>query len=329
MRRARLAAAVATGAAALAAPAAAQADQAVSMPGRYFSPARVTVLTGERVTWRNDDAIRHDVSAAGLFNSGPLEPTASQSFAFDAPGTYAYRCTIHAFMAGAVTVAPVTLETPAGAVLAGQAVRLTGRAPAGTARVALERSLDGTTWADAGVGAVPGADGAFFALVPAAEGAVFRAVVPGGASSVVAPQVAARVPVSLKVARGHHHASVLVRTAPAGAGLVATLETYRRERFVWRRYGKAVKLDKRGRAAFHVPAALRARARLVLAARAGGPALITSRPVRLRDGRPTRSPIPVGPLPAAGHDGDGAHGPGAAPGGEHGGHGGHGGHAAA
>jgi hypothetical protein len=76
-----------------------------------------------------------------------------------------------------------------------------------------------------------------------------------------------------------------------------------------------------------VPAGLRARARLVLTARAGGPALITSRPVRLRDGRPTRSPIPAGPLPAAGHDGTGGPGPG--PGAAPGGHGGHGGHAAA
>ena len=306
------------------------------MPGRYFTPARVTVLTGEPVTWRNDDVIKHDVSAYDIFHSGPIAPTAVTSFAFATPGTYAYRCTIHAFMAGAVTVAPVTLEAPAGAVLAGQAVRLTGRAPAGTARVALERSLDGTTWQDAGMGAIPAADGAFFALVPAAEGAVFRAVVPGGASTAVAPRVAARVPVSLKVARGRHHATVQVRTAAAGAGLVATLETYRRERFVWRPYGAAVKLDAQGRAAFRVPAALRARARLVLTARAGGPALITSRPVRLPDGRPTRSPIPVGPMPAAGDDGHGSPGGGPGGAGEPGGHdghgapgGGHGGHGAA
>ena len=229
MRRGLPTIAIATAAAALAAPAAAQADQVITMPGRYFTPARVTVLTGEQVTWRNEDAIKHDVSASDVFNSGPLAPTTAASFTFSAPGTYAYRCTIHAFMAGAVTVAPVTLEAPAGAVLAGQ-TRAAHRPRAGREprRVALERSLDGTTWQDTGVGAVPAADGAFFALVPAAEGAVFRAVVAGGASAVVAPQVTARVPVSLRVVRGRHHATVRVRTSSAGAGLVATLETYRR-----------------------------------------------------------------------------------------------------
>jgi plastocyanin len=287
--------AAAAAASALVAPTAAQADQVIAMPGKYFTPSRVTVLTGDPVTWRNDDVINHDVAAVGAFVSGPLSEGSAYTFSFAAPGTYAYRCTIHAFMSGSVTVAPVTLDEPQGTVLAGDGVQLSGRAPVGTARVAIERSLDGATWADTGVGAVPDAQGAFSAMVPAAAGTVFRAAVAAGTSGVVTPKVAARVPLAIHVARTKRHATVHVRTAAEGAGLYATLETYRRERFWWRPLGRPVRLDRRGNAAIRVPVGLEARARIVLRAKRGDNALLTSRPVRLSDGRPTSSPIPEPP----------------------------------
>ncbi|HWT25426.1 MAG TPA: hypothetical protein VN213_18120 [Solirubrobacteraceae bacterium] len=290
--------AAATAAAALAAPAAAHADQVIAMPGRYFTPAHATVLTGEKVTWRNDDLTEHDVAAAGAFVSGRLARAAAFSYSFSAPGTYAYRCTIHAFMNGDVTVLPVILEAPDGTVLAGNSVQLTGRAPAGTPRVGIERTLDGTTWTDTGVSATPEEDGGFSALVPAEQGTAFRAVVAGGTSKVVTPRVAARVGVTLRVVRGHHGKSVQVRTTGSGAGLYARLETYRRARFMWRGVGAPVRLDRRGTASFTVPARARARARVVLTATRTGNSLVTSRPVRLSDGRPSRDPLPPPPADA-------------------------------
>jgi len=139
------------------------------------------VLAGEPVTWRNDDVIEHDVYAANAFHSGRLAGgSGAYTYAFPAPGEYAYRCTIHAFMSGSVSVAPVILEAPTGTVLAGQGVQLAGRAPAGTTSVTIERTLDGTTWADTGAKVAPDASGAFSAIVDAAEGAAYRATVAAG-----------------------------------------------------------------------------------------------------------------------------------------------------
>jgi plastocyanin len=313
MRRSLLAGMAAAAATALAPPAAAQADQVISMPGKYFSPSRLTVLAGEPVTWRNDDVITHDVAALGAFVSGPLAGHASYGHAFPAPGEYTFRCTIHPFMTGAVSVAAVILQAPDGPVLAGDGVQLTGRAPVGTPRVGIERSVDGGPWEDTGVAGVPDGQGAYSVLVPAAEGASFRAVVAAGTSAVVTPPVAARVSVALHVARGKHRTTVHVRTRPAGARLFATLQTYRRWHFTWHRRGRAVRLDARGRAAFRVPSSLRTRARVILTAKRGGTPLVTSGAVRLPDGRHVGSPLPPVrgehemPDPPAAEDG-GAHG---------------------
>jgi len=184
--------------------------------------------------------------------------------------------------------------------------------PAGTAHVAIERTLDGTTWQDTGATVVPDAAGAFTATVPAAEGATYRAAVAAGTSAVVKPQVAARVPLAVRVARGRHHLAVHVRTGARGAGLYASLETYRRWHFVWRPVSERVRIGRSGRITFQVPVALRSRARVVLYGHRGhaAAALLTSRPVRLSDGRPTFEPIPAPP-----RDGmHGGHGAPAAPG---------------
>jgi len=288
-------AATAAAVAVLGIPAAAQADQVITMPGKYFTPSRVTVLAGEPITWHNEDVSEHDVASVPAFVSGRLGSGASYTYAFPAPGNYAFRCTIHAFMAGTITVAPAILEAPTGAVLAGQGLRLTGRVPVGTAGVSIERTLDGTTWQNTGANVVPDDKGAFAAMVPAAEGAAYRAAVAGGTSAAVWPQVAARVPLAVHVARSRHHVAVQVRTGRAGAGLYATVETYRRWHFEWRPVAKPVRLGRDGGTTFRLPAALRSRARVVLYGQRGGNALLTSRPVRLSDGRPTFEPLPDPP----------------------------------
>ena len=59
MRRAAI---ILAAAAALAAPAAARADsETISMPGKFFDPARSTVVAGDVVTWKNADFATHDV----------------------------------------------------------------------------------------------------------------------------------------------------------------------------------------------------------------------------------------------------------------------------
>jgi plastocyanin len=72
-----------------------------------FSPANITVKTGAKVTWTNDDSVAHTVvendSQTGP-KSGDIMPGKSYSFTFTKAGTYHYHCTIHPNMIGTVTV---------------------------------------------------------------------------------------------------------------------------------------------------------------------------------------------------------------------------------
>jgi plastocyanin len=67
-------------------PATASAETAtVAMPGKSFSPARVTIVAGDSVLWRNGDLAAHDVKGAD-FTSGPLASSAFFTHEFDAVG---------------------------------------------------------------------------------------------------------------------------------------------------------------------------------------------------------------------------------------------------
>ncbi|MPZ90660.1 MAG: plastocyanin [Actinobacteria bacterium] len=86
-------------------------DEARSDPGRIaiadfaFAPEATEVEAGTRVTWNNDDAAEHTVTAIdGDFESNSLGQGESFSFTFDRPGTFAYRCAIHPEMEGVVNV---------------------------------------------------------------------------------------------------------------------------------------------------------------------------------------------------------------------------------
>ena len=77
-----------------------------------FKPAELTVLTGEPVTWTNASGVTHTVTSddGTELDSGPIAPGEAYGHVFEAPGTYAYHCSIHATMHGTITVlaAPAT-----------------------------------------------------------------------------------------------------------------------------------------------------------------------------------------------------------------------------
>jgi plastocyanin len=92
------------------------------MANNQFQPADVSVGAGGIVTWTNTDTIPHTVTADDAsFDSDILMPGDSFSFQFDQPGTFAYRCTLHPGMVGAVTVleAAAAVDPAAAAQLAG------------------------------------------------------------------------------------------------------------------------------------------------------------------------------------------------------------------
>jgi plastocyanin len=90
------------------APAAAQAPaaNAVSVQDNTFKPADLKVKAGDTVTFTNDGAVAHTVTAtAGAkFDSGVLQPGKTFKFVATGKGTISYVCTIHPGMQGTIEV---------------------------------------------------------------------------------------------------------------------------------------------------------------------------------------------------------------------------------
>jgi plastocyanin len=86
-----------------------------------FSPHKLTVKAGTKVTWTDSDSIGHTVTT-GMITVGsddlrtsehpdglidlPLRKGKDVSFSFDKPGTYVYYCSIHKGMSGEIEVTP-------------------------------------------------------------------------------------------------------------------------------------------------------------------------------------------------------------------------------
>lgn len=82
-----------------------QSMAAVSIANFAFNPATIFTPAGGTVTWRNDDATAHTVTAdGGQFDSGILNPGASFSWTFADAGSVSYHCQLHLSMQGSVVV---------------------------------------------------------------------------------------------------------------------------------------------------------------------------------------------------------------------------------
>ena len=73
----------------------------VSIKNMAFSPTPLSITKGAAVTWINNDAITHTVTADdGSFNSGNIAPGYSFTHTFSSVGTITYHCSIHPMMKG-------------------------------------------------------------------------------------------------------------------------------------------------------------------------------------------------------------------------------------
>lgn len=71
-------------------------DRTVTIKDVAFRPAERKVRIGTEVTWPNNDAVTHTVTAdAGAFDSGNIEGGKEFSFRFTQSGEYKYHCEIH------------------------------------------------------------------------------------------------------------------------------------------------------------------------------------------------------------------------------------------
>jgi plastocyanin len=231
----------------------------VSIPGKLFEPARITILLGTTVTWRNGDASNHTVTSEGdTFDSGYLAPGGSFSYTFAKQGHYAYECLIHKFMKGTVDVFSLVLTGPEHPVLIGRQVVVAGLAPAGTGAVTLSRLGGGEP--PRTVKARP--DGSFTVRFRATAPGTYRASAGRAASPLVRIGVVPRVSIT------HTASNVDVATVPSRVGARVALQTYDRDHFDWRTVAHT-RLTASSRARLAMPAARPLRIRVVVRGEAG------------------------------------------------------------
>lgn len=87
----------------------ATADHVVSQKNKAFSAPTLSVRVGEKVVFRNDDSVPHNVfssTVGSTFNLKSQAPGAESQTTFDKAGTVEVRCAFHPAMKLKVTVAP-------------------------------------------------------------------------------------------------------------------------------------------------------------------------------------------------------------------------------
>jgi plastocyanin len=120
------------------APAALAATRQVDIRSTGFSPATVTIATGDDVRWTNRDTVNHQVvSDTGAFASPILRPNQSFRFTFRASGTYRYRDALKPAERGTVRVTgpppSVSLAASTGIDTYGTQITLSGQISNGRA----------------------------------------------------------------------------------------------------------------------------------------------------------------------------------------------------
>jgi plastocyanin len=78
------------------------ATSSISVQDNSFEPEAAEIAAGEAVTWTWEGDADHNVVGDGFQSAVQSEGTFAQQF--DLPGTYTYRCTLHAGMEGSVNV---------------------------------------------------------------------------------------------------------------------------------------------------------------------------------------------------------------------------------
>lgn len=71
-----------------------------------FSPKKIFVPKGTRITWKNTDSVSHTVNSddSDILLSGTIGRGESYSHTFNDTGTYSYHCQFHQSMKGTVVV---------------------------------------------------------------------------------------------------------------------------------------------------------------------------------------------------------------------------------
>ncbi len=77
-----------------------------------FSPANITINSGDTVRWTNYDGDTHTATSPGNFNSGDMNTGQSYQVTLINNGTYSFFCAYHSQMQGTITVVGGPTATP-------------------------------------------------------------------------------------------------------------------------------------------------------------------------------------------------------------------------
>jgi plastocyanin len=243
-------------------------------------PSLLQIVRGESVTWTNDSARIHTVTADDdSFDSGRLSSTETFTHRFAAVGEAPYHCQLHPSIRGVVEVLDLLLAVPGQHAATGKPFPLAGRS-------AFAAGTPVTIEADTGAGftavaqSITGDDGSFAARVVPRTTAQYRAVAEGTTSPPVQLLVEDHR-VALSVTRmpgGHERVRATVTPRTRGGRLV--LQLFLPERFGWWPVRRAT-LGKTSGATFTVHSTRRLRARVRYTLADGATALATSRIVHV------------------------------------------------
>ncbi|MEO6772560.1 MAG: cupredoxin domain-containing protein [Kofleriaceae bacterium] len=75
----------------------------VDIRGMKYVPDSLAVRVGDTVEWTNDDFVPHTVTSSA-FDSKSIAPHSTWSYIATTPGDFAYNCTFHLTMVGAIIV---------------------------------------------------------------------------------------------------------------------------------------------------------------------------------------------------------------------------------
>jgi plastocyanin len=78
----------------------------IGMKSLRFKPDHVQVTVGQKITWRNDESVGHDVKAdsGASFSSSTFGKDKTYTWTPTTAGTVKYECTLHPGMDGTIDV---------------------------------------------------------------------------------------------------------------------------------------------------------------------------------------------------------------------------------
>jgi plastocyanin len=250
-----------------------------SISGAGFSPARMTVLAGDTVTWTDAGGSHTVTSDDNAFASGTLAFNDKFSHRFAMSGTYRYYCAIHRYMTGEVDVADVLLNPPPVAAAPNRTIALGGRAALSAGTTLTVQADTGSGFSSVGSTTVA-SDGTFDAMVTPRTTTTYRILNGDEASPAIRLLVVDRH-VTVTATHRKHGVLLKVKVLPAAPGATVVAQLNLRERFGWWPVQQK-KLDRSSSAKFLVHPPYRVSARVALTLTDGATRLAVSKGVRIR-----------------------------------------------